>query len=295
MRFLFQQHFSVYGLLIVSCFAISAQAEILTQAELVMKIGLANKSTTRPMTVAYNPIQKKYYIADGGLAPMGSEFEPPISKSEVHTYDASGKYISSAKPGYDNRSIYFNSKEKRLETITYNVSSELGFAPNTGTYALDLNENGEVKNSSKELSQYNTAFGFAGTMPSFDVENNRYFAKQGRSNMVFIVDPKTEQRLGHIALDFTAAGVAHDDISDGFVAYSDIQGEELLLLDVDHKAILVFDIHGKYVNKSELPKTMKLRAHNHYNGLGYANDLFFVFNEPEGEFGTYYGFKVQKK
>jgi hypothetical protein len=38
-----------------------------------------------------------------------------------------------------------------------------------------------------------------------------------------------------------------------------------------------------------------LRANNHYNGLGYANGLFFVYHEPEGEFGTYYGFRISDK
>jgi hypothetical protein len=39
---------------------------------------------------------------------------------------------------------------------------------------------------------------------------------------------------------------------------------------------------------------MKLRAQNHYNGLGYSNGMLFVYHENEGEFGTYYGFKVVK-
>ena len=271
-----------------------SQAEILPEAEVGIKIALATKPTTRPMTVAYIPSFKKYYIADGGLAPMGSEFEAPISKSQVHTYDESGKYISSAKPGYDNRSIYFNSNNNTLETVTYNVSSDVGFSPNTGIYSLDLSETGEVKNTSKEVAQYNRAFGHSGTTPSYDAANKRYFAKQGRSNLVYVVDPNKEERLGEIALDLTAANVAFDDISDLFIAYTGIPGEELLALDIDHKAVLAFNLQGKYIGKSELPKTLKLRANNHYTGLGYSNGMFFVYHEPEGEFGTYYGFHVQK-
>ncbi|MES1987374.1 MAG: hypothetical protein V4440_04960, partial [Pseudomonadota bacterium] len=68
----------------------------------------------------------------------------------------------------------------------------------------------------------------------------------------------------------------------------------LELLDIDHKAVLVFDLTGKFIGKSELPKDLKLRSHNHLNGAGYANDMLFVYHESEGEFGTYYGFKVQK-
>jgi hypothetical protein len=269
-------------------------AEVLPLAAVAIKIPLAKKPTTRPMTVAYVPELKHYYIADGGLAPMASEFEAAVSKSQIHAYDNTGKYVNSATPGYDNRSIYYNPNTDKLETITYNVSSDVGFAPNTGIFAIHLSETGEVKNTSDELYQFNPAFGDAGTMPSFDAENNRYFAKQERGNKVFIVDPKKREKIGEIALDFTKAGVLHDDISDHYVAYTGVKGEELVLLDIDHKTALVFDLTGKFIAKSELPKDLKLRAQNHFTGLGYANDLLFVYHENEGEFGTYYGFKILK-
>lgn len=269
-----------------------AQAKILPEAQAGIKIPLSKNSTTRPMTVAYIPAHKMYYIADGGLAPMGSEYEAAVSKSEVHAYNDSGKHVNSAKPGYDNRSIYYNPNTGKLETVTYNVSSDVGFSPNTGIYALDVADNGEIKNSSSEILLSNPAFGQSGTMPAYDAENNRYFAKQGRSNQVFIVDPKLRERIGTISLDFEGAKVAHDEVSDLFVAYTGAKGEELAMLDIDHKAILVFDLSGRYVGKSELPKDLKLRSKNHYNGTGYANNMLFVFHEPEGEFGTYYGFKI---
>jgi len=285
--------------LLISTFITSAflgstplQAQVLPEAILSIKIPLAKKPSTRPMTVAYVPELKHYYIADGGLAPMGSEFEAPISKSQIHAYDDTGKYINSAKPGYDNRSIYFNPNTNKLETVTYNISSDAGFSPNTGIYSIDLSETGEVKDSSSEIMQFNPAFGSAGTMPTYDAENKRYFAKQGRSDKVFIVDPKIREKVGEITLDFTKAGVAFDDISDLFAAFTGIKGEELILLDVDHKAALIFDLTGKFVAKSELPKELKLHAQNHFNGLGYANNMLFVYQDGEGEFGTYYGFKV---
>jgi hypothetical protein len=114
------------------------------------------------------------------------------------------------------------------------------------------------------------------------------------TNKVWIVDAKLREKTAEITLDFKKAGVVHDDVADSFVGFSGVKGEELILLDVDHKAVLIFDLTGKYVGKSELPKNLKLRANNHYNGTGYANDMLFVFHEPEGEFGTYYGFKVIK-
>lgn len=246
------------------------------------------------MTVAYIPNYKRYYIADGGLAPMASEFESATSKSQIHAYDDAGKYINSAKPGYDNRSIYYNANTNKLETITYNISSEVGFSPNTGIYSIDLSDTGEVKDTSLEIMQFNPAFGYANTMPSYDAANKRYFAKQGRSAMVWIVDPALREKVSEITLDLAKAGAAFDDISDSFVAFTGVKGEELLVIDVDHKAALVFDVAGKFVAKSELPKDLKLHSQNHFNGLGYANNMLFVFNENEGEFGTYYGFKVQK-
>jgi hypothetical protein len=282
--------------LVVSAFFtnLPVQAQVLPEAAVGIKIPLAKKPSTRPQTVAYVPGLKRYYIADGGLAPMGSELEMPFSKSEIHAYDDAGKYVNSAKPGYDNRSIYYNANTQKLETITYNISSEFGFAPNTGLYSIKLSETGEVTNNSDEIMQFNPAFGSASTMPSFDAENKRYFAKQARSDKVFIVDPKLREKISEITLDLAKAGAAFDDISDGFVAFTGIKGEEFILLDVDHKAALVFDLTGKFVAKSALPKELKLRSQNHFNGLGYANEMLFVYHEVEGEFGTYYGFKVMQ-
>ena len=274
--------------------ASNVQAQVLPEAALGIKFSLAKKPTTRPMTVAYIPVFKRYYIADGGLAPMGSEFEAPISKSLIHSYDETGKYLNSSRPGYDNRSIYFNPNTSALETITYNVSSDVGFSPNTGIYAIHLTETGDLKDTSDEISQFNPAFGHSGTMPTYDAANKRYFAKQGRSDKVFIVDPKLREKVGEITLDLAKAGAKFDDVSDLFVAYTGVKGEELILLDIDHKAALVFDVTGKFVAKSELPKDMKLRPQNHFNGIGYANDMLFVYHDSETEFGTYYGFKILK-
>jgi hypothetical protein len=272
----------------------STQAAIFPEAQVGIKIPLVQKPSTRPMTVAYIPNLKRYYIADGGLAPMGSDTEAPISKSQIHAYDDEGKYVNSAKPGYDNRSIYYNSNSNKLETITYNISSFGGFSPNTGIFSIDLTETGEVKDTSSDVFGFNPAFGDANTMPSYNAEKNLYYAKQGRSNKVLVVDLKAREQIGEINLDLVKAGVAFDDVSDFFVAYTGIKGEELELLDIDHKAVLVFDLTGKFIGKSELPKDLKLRSHNHLNGAGYANDMLFVYYESEGEFGTYYGFKVQK-
>lgn len=276
------------------CLTLTTQAEILPEAEIGIKIPLAKKPTTRPMGVAYLPANQHYYIADGGLAPMGSEFEAPISKSEVHTFTGDGKYVQSAKPGFDNRSLYFNPNSGKLEIITYNISSAVGFLPNTGIFSLEVAETGELLGTSGEISQFNPAFGDAATMPSYDPVSKHYFAKQEHGNLVFVVDTKQREKLQEIKLDFAKAKVAHDDVSDHFVAFTGVAGNELALLDVDHKAVLIFDLNGQYVGKSALPATMKLRSQNHFNGLGYTNGMLFVYHESEGEFGTYYGFKVVK-
>jgi len=270
---------------------LSAHAEALAEAQVEIKIPLTKKPTTRPMTVAFVPQYQHYYIADGGLAPMGTDTEAPISKSEIHVFDAEGKYLQSSKPGYDNRVIYFNQKTYQLETITYNVSSGAGFSPNTGIFALDLTEQGGLTDSSRDVFGFNPAFGDAATMPTYNPDLNVYYAKQERSNQVWVVDLSKREKVGLIELDFKAAGVNHDDVSDHYVAYTGINGEELAMVDVDHKAILIFNLQGKFVGRSMLPPSMKLRAQNHYNGLGFANGLMFIYHEPEGEFGTYYGFK----
>lgn len=280
------------GLTLFSLLTLPAGAEVLAQAVPEVKIPLAKKPSSRPMTVAYLPFQKQYFVADGGLGPIPGDPLARASQSEVHVYDEGGKYLSSAKPGLDNRSIYYNTNTHQLESITYNISSAAGFAPNTGIFALLLNDDGTLKNDAREITGYNPAFGGAGTIPSYDAERNVYYAKQERSNIVHIVESPKREKTGEIALDLAAAGAKFDEIGHHFVAYTGVPGEELALLDVDHKAVLVFNLQGKFVAKSALPATLKLRSQNHINGTGYSNGLFFVYAESEGEFGTYYGYRI---
>lgn len=281
------------GLLIqLSITAPTLHAAVLEQAVVGLKIAMAKKPTSRPMTVAYVPDYKRYYVADGGLGPILDGFSIAISKSEIHAFDAKGTYINSTQEGLDNRAIYFNTNSNQLESVTYNVSSAAGFTPDVGIFALELDPSGNLTTQKAEKSGFNPAFGDPGAMPSFDSAENRYYAKQARSNKVWIVQLDKREHAAEIALDLAAAGVQTDDISDSYVAYTAIPGEELAVLDIDHKNILIFDLQGKFIGRSALPKDLRLRANNHYNGLGYANGMFFVYHEPEGEFGTYYGFKV---
>lgn len=275
--------------------SVGAHAQVLPEAVAVLQIPLVAKPTSRPMSVAFVPDYSRYFIADGGLAPMPDGFGIPASPSQVHAYSDKGEYLHSVKPGLDNRSIYFNRNTQRLESVTYNISSDAGFTPNTGVFAFKLDNDGKLTDQTDEVSGHNPAFGSAATMPSYDPDSNSYFAKQEKSNKVRQVKLDSRTPVGEIALDFAAAGVKPDEVSEHFVAYTGLVGEELAVLDVDHKAILVFDLQGKFIGKCALPAKLKLRANNHFNGLGYANDLFFVYHEPEGEFGTYYGFRISDK
>lgn len=271
----------------------AAQAAVLPEAAEGIKLVLAKKPTSRPMGVAYVPDYKRYYVADGGLGGISDENgSMPVSKSEVHVFDANGVYLQSEKPGLDNRSIYFNPNSNKLEAVTYNISSDAGFTPGAGVFTVALDDKGALTRNRDQISNVNPAFGEAGTMPSFDPLGVRYFAKQSRSNKVWVVQLDNREKIAEIALDLAAAEAQFDDISDHYVAWTGIPSEELAVLDVDHKAVLVFDLNGKFVGRSKLPAAIKLRAQNHYNGLGYTNGMFFVYSETEGEFGTYRGFRI---
>lgn len=272
--------------------ALNANAAVLPEAQQTMRMPLAVKPTSRPMTVAYTPDYRRYIVADGGFTAMPDEYGVVASKSQIHVYDEKGQYVHSAKPGLSNRSVYFNPNKNRLESVTFNASSDLGFQPNTGVFSLEMDKDGRLTNNTETLSQPHKAFGKANTFASYDPAGDQYYCKQDRSNQVLIVKLDKDEPVGSIALDLAAAGAKEDDISDFWAAYTGIPGEELALLDVDHKAVLVFDLKGKFIGKSALPATMKLRANNHYNGHGYANGMFFVYHENEGEFGTYYGFRI---
>jgi hypothetical protein len=277
---------------VLSLAAVATRAQVLPEAVVELQIPLAAKPTSRPMTVAYVPDYSRYFIADGGLAPMPDGFGIPASPSKVHAYSDKGEYLYSVKPGLDNRSIYFNQNTQCLESVTYNISSNAGFTPNTGVFAFKLDGEGKLSDQPDEVSGHNPAFGSAGTMPSYNPAENAYYAKQERSNMVRVVKLDSREPVKEIALDFDTAKVKTDEVSEHFIAYTGVAGEEFALLDIDHKAVLVFDLQGKFIGRSALPATLKLRANNHFNGLGYANGLFFVYHESEGEFGTYYGFRI---
>lgn len=153
-------------------FTLNSNAAVLPEASTAIKIAMAKKPTSKPMSIAYVPIHERYYVADGGLAPMPGDMEAAVSKSEIHVYDAEGKYVHSAKPGYDNRSIYFNQDSKQLETVTYNISSNAGFSPNTGVFALDLDEKGNLKDTSRDVFGFHSAFGDPSTIPTYDPRKN---------------------------------------------------------------------------------------------------------------------------
>lgn len=269
-----------------------AQAAVLPEAAESIKLVLVKKPTSRPMGVAYVPDYKRYYVADGGLGGIDENGGAPVSKSEVHVFGTDGTYMQSEKPGLDNRSIYFNPNSHKLETVTYNISSDAGFTPSAGVFTITLDDKGAPTQDRDQISNVNPAFGEAGTMPSFDPAGNRYFAKQSRSNKVFIVKLDSREKVAEITLDLAKAEAQFDDVSDHYIAWTGIPSEELAILDIDHKAVLVFDLNGNFVGRSKLPAGIKLRAQNHYNGLGYANGLFFVYSETEGEFGTYRGFRI---
>ena len=274
------------------CASAAGHAAVLPEAVEGIKIPIAAEPTSRPMAVAYVPDYNRYYVADGGLGVVSDGFSAPMSRSEIHVYDAQGKHLHSVKPGIDNRSLYFNPNTRQLVSVSYDVSSDAGFLPGCGIFALEMDDKGNLNGSSKDLFGFNPAFGDAATMPSFDPSTNRYFAKQERSNKVLIVDPEKREKIDEITLDLVTAKVAFDDISDHYIAFTGLPGEELLALDVDHKAVLVFALSGKFVGRSALPANLKLRAKSHFNGLGYANGMMFVYHDSEGEFGTYHGYRV---
>jgi DNA-binding beta-propeller fold protein YncE len=286
-------------ILLLTCLTVlntaNLHAEINKDAEFIFKINLAKEPSTKPQTIAYVPVEKKYYVADGGLAARGSDYEAPISKSLIHTFDEKGKYLDSTRAGFDNRSIYFNQKTRNLEVITYNVSTAAGFAPMTGIFSLEIGDKGLLTAKSEVVSQPSASFGSAGTMPSHDPKNNLYYAKQENSNVVFVVDAKSKELKQEIKLDFDTPGVLHHDVASHFIAFTEKPGEELILLDVDHKRFLIYDKDGKYQGASALPKSLKVRAQNHFSGLGYtSNGYYFVYIASDGEFGSYHAFKVLK-
>ena len=109
----------------------------------------------------------------------------------------------------------------------------------TGIFSLSLNDKGLLTGKSGVISNFAPAFGSASTMPTFDAKNNVYYAKQERTNEVFVVDANDFQLKNTIKLDFKSPGVEHHDVSASFIAFTNKKDAEFILLDVDHKRFLI--------------------------------------------------------
>ena len=55
---------------VLSVLALPARAQILSEAQVGIKIPLTQKPSSRPMSVAFVPMYQRYYVADGGLGPV---------------------------------------------------------------------------------------------------------------------------------------------------------------------------------------------------------------------------------
>ena len=215
-------------------------------------ITLVGAST--PMSVAWHPSYSRYYASAGGMA-----------TSPVTTFNSSGTEISSTTHNFDNRGLWYNAGNARIE------GSDLG--GNVGYYPMDGSGNisgdvagkvtgfpngasGGVRNSANgEILYYSGSTSFS-----------RYNSSGSFLESVSITLP------GEVTFNGT------------HMIYTGFSGQEVGFYDYTNKIVYLYSISGgSYSYYYNLPASAP--ANGGYYGFAYANGRFFLSSD-----GTWYGY-----
>lgn len=213
-------------------------------------------ASTSAMSVAWNPTYSRYYASSGGG-----------TTSPVTTFNSSGTLIATTTHNFDNRGLWYNSSNGRIEGTNYNNGS-LGYYPldGTGTPSGDVvvtatgfpgpgSQLGGIRNSNNgEILYYSGGTSFS-----------RYSSGGSSLGTVSITIP------GGVTFNST------------HMVYTGISGQEVGFYDYTNKVVYLYSISGgSYSYYYTLPASAP--ANGNY-GFAYANGRFFLSSN-----GTWYGY-----
>lgn len=237
------------------------------------------------MNVAFDGTLGRYYAIAGDTDADGH--------SVVNWWLADGTFDGSAELGLDARSIYFNPNTGTLEVDTKNGCCDAdgiaGVYPVTrdaegdvtglGAKLFDMDFNGKLLKNPEAMPAFN---------PDDDVLYARIFDLVGLFASVRVIDHSDGAQVSTFNMNVTAGGALLSDVKGNGIGFTSVAGFELAILDFTHAKILVFSKTGVYKGKVELPADVDVTAATDY-GVGYANDLFFLYDATAGQFR---GFRI---
>ena len=130
---------------------------------------------------------------------------------------------------FQNESIKINKQDLAIPNQTH--SSNVQFVTKPGIYD---NTDGLITSKDYNL-KLSTKVADCVPIYLYDSKNNLYYAKQEKSNIVYVLEAKSKKLKKEIKLDYKTPKVMHHDVASHFIAFTGKVGEELILLDVDKK------------------------------------------------------------
>ncbi|MBN8686321.1 MAG: hypothetical protein J0M10_04865 [Chitinophagales bacterium] len=268
-------HLFVFGFLLLTVLA-GAQtpaspksteaAKPATTLKEVMTLPMPGDEGANGASVAWHPVQKKYYAAIAGNV-----------KFAMAVFDIKGKRLSSdtLKTGFDVRGLWYNPKKKNLQTNGYNDFGWGEYSLNSKGIPVFVKTIAEGMNQPAEQS-----------VGAFNpVKNEIYFFNdEGNISVYNAADGIVKE---DILLYLATLKEEADDFIDNLeilydynlstVVYTGIKGAELGLLSSATGEIELYDISTGYMTRAlALPDTAPLEDNLNFS---YANGIYWLFDK----------------
>lgn len=232
-----------------------------------IELKFSDKATegTRGASVAWHPVQKKYYTIFAGNAMY------PLA-----VFDAKGKLLSSdtCTAQYDTRGLWYNKKTKQIEGNTYN---------DQGWFKYSLSKSGLV--SSIEMLYAQQPQPNAQSSGAYNNKDEKvYFMDMDHVSIYDAVMPSLS--VDEIKLYLGCATEPNADDYNSYemllnyqqntLVYTGQKDAEIGLLNVVDNTIELYSRESGFMTKVlELPKTIKLPD---AFGFAYSNGQFWIFD-----------------
>jgi hypothetical protein len=221
---------------------------------------------TRGASVAWHPVQKKYYAAFAGN--MGY----PLA-----VFDEKGKRVSDddLTTQFDIRGLWYNPTSK---TIQMNGYAESGWAE----YKLDTKgiptETGELFEGQNQPDAQST-----GTYNSREKAVYFFHNADGTLTKYGIASGEEEKVVTlHLGKTKESADFENEDVAEDYnsaAAYTDIPGSEIALLNHYDKKIELYSLRTGYkVKEFQLPEDAVVETMFNFS---YSNGIYWLFNMEE--------------
>ena len=249
----------------ISALAFSGYTQEAKPVKKVLELKIPREGGANAASVAWHPIQKKYYAAMAGNVAFC-----------LAVYDATGKLLSDVNQEalFDVRGLWYNPGTKTLQMNGYNDFGWGEYKLNDNGIPVDVGMLHEYMNQSTKQS--------AGSYdPLRDVLY--FFNAKGNIDKYNYEDATFKESIPlHLGATTKAEIVENETIVDQYntssALYTSIAGAEIALLNYDKLEIELYNIATGYLTRRlKLPSDTKI-PDSHWLNFAYCNGLFWLFD-----------------